>query len=123
MDREFSVIRPFVSWYSKGVFIIDKSRKASVNVAKFIDCEDADGKTWLMNLFTESECRRRGIATRLIEAAKIYCNKHNVEALYLWCEKELIPFYEKRGFENIHQMKISASGLPMYIMVCPIKKR
>ena len=117
-----TLTRPFVSWYTEGVHIIDPSRRASCEVAKFIDCDQADGKTWLMNLYTAPECRNQGKATRLIEAAKAYCQKKDVRALYLLCENKMIPYYEKRGFENIHQMRVLKTGEVVYTMVCPIKR-
>lgn len=117
-----TLTRPFVSWYTEGVHIIDYSRRASCEVAKFIDGAQADGKTWLMNLYTAPECRKQGKATRLIEAAKSYCQRKDVRALYLCCEKGMIPFYERRGFENIHWTKV-ANGKPIYVLMCPIKEK
>ena len=118
-----TLTRPFVSWYTEGVHIIDPSRRASCEVAKFIDCDQADGKTWMMNLYTAPECRNQGKATHLIEVAKVHCQKKDVRALYLWCERDMIPFYEKRGFENIHQMRVLKNGEVVYTMVCPIKEK
>lgn len=117
-----TITRPFVSWYTEGVHIIDPSRKASVEVAKFIEGKDADGKTWLMNVYTAPEYRNRGMATRLVQAAKNYCQKKDVRALYLLCEKDMIPFYEKRGFENIHWTRV-LNGKPTYVLMCPIKEK
>ena len=117
-----TLTRPFVSWYTEGVHIIDPSRRASCEVARFIDCYQADGKTWLMNLFTAPECRNQGKATRLIETAKAYCLKKDVLALYLWCERDMIPFYERRGFENIHWTRV-VNGKPTYVLMCPIKEK
>ena len=114
------ITRPFVSWYTEGVHIIDPSRKASLEVVKFIDdSKDPDGRTWLMNLYTAAEYRNRGMATRLIEAAKNYCRERNIKDLYLWCELEMIPFYNKRGFRDTHQ-PIQEYGRTVYVMVCPI---
>lgn len=115
-----TITAPFVSWYTEGVHIIDPSRKASLEVAKFIDdSKDPDGRTWLMNLYTAAEYRNRGMATRLIEAAKNYCRERNIKALYLWCELEMIPFYNKRGFRGIHQL-IQEYGRTVHVLVCPI---
>lgn len=117
-----TLTRPFVSWFSESVYIIDPSRRASCEVAKFIDGAQADGKTWLMNLYTAPDCRNQGKATRLIEAAKRYCQKKDVRALYLGCEKDMIPFYEKRGFENIHWTRV-VGGKATYVLMCPIKEK
>lgn len=119
-NKSPTITRPFVSWYTEGVHIIDPTRMASVEVAKFIEVEEADGRTWLMNVYTAPECRNRGMATRLIEAAKNYCRKKNIKALYLWCEKKMMPFYRKRGFKDTRQFVIQADGMEGYIMVCPI---
>ena len=116
-----TITAPFVSWYTEGVHIIDPSRKASLEVVKFIDgSKNPDDRTWLMNLYTAAECRNRGMATRLIETAKNYCRKKSVKALYVWCEMDKIPFYEKRGFRNIHKFGIQKDGTVVYSMVCPI---
>ena len=117
-----TLTRPFVSWYTEGVHIIDPSRRASCEVVKFIDCPQADGKTWLMNLYTAPECRNQGKATRLIEAAKVYCQKKDIHALYLCCEKDMIPFYERRGFENVHWTRV-VNGKATYVLMCPIKEK
>ena len=120
MDRIPTITEPFVSWYTEGVHIIDPSQKASLEVVKLIDdSKDPDDRTWLMNLYTAAEYRNKGMATRLIEAAKNYCRERSIKALYLWCELEMIPFYNKRGFRDTHQ-PIQEYGRTVYIMVCPI---
>lgn len=34
----------------------------------------------------------------------------------------MIPFYEKRGFENIHWTRV-LNGKPAYVLMCPIKEK
>lgn len=124
-NKEFerpTITHAFATWHTYGVFIIDKTRKGSAQIAKFVDCDDADGKTWLINLFVMPKYRRHGMATRIIETAKEYCLKRHIAALYLWCDKKMIPFYEKRGFEHL-QTKFGSKGNSTYIMVCPIKQQ
>lgn len=116
-----SITRPFVSWYCQGVYIIDHSRKGSVQVCRFLE-EDIDEaeKVWLCNVYTAVPFRGRGIATRCIRAAIHYCQKHNIGALYLWCKKEMFGFYERFGFELAHHFRMNANGDPVYTMVCTI---
>ena len=121
MKRDYSITRPFTSWYSEGVFIIDNTRKGSVRVKRSVDCKD-DGKTFLVDVFVSPEMRGQGIATKLIEAAKEYCKKKKVEELYLYCDNGMIPFYEKRGFENVHEMVQGVDGNPYYTMKCRLSK-
>ena len=115
--RQVSVTRPFTSWYGDVVFFIDESRKASVCLKNFCCCPDADGKAWLTDLFVLPDYRKQGIATRLIHAAKHYCHRHHIEAVYLWTERENIAFYEKRGFQNVHQSKQGTDGQIFYVMM------
>lgn len=120
MPDKISITRPFVSWYTKGVYIIDPSRQASVQVCQFIDCDNADGKTWLCNVFTEPSHRGAGLATRLIECAKRYCQRQGITSLYLWCTHAMIPFYKTCGFETINRPKPDSRGNLQYTMVCTI---
>lgn len=115
--RQVSVTRPFTSWYGDVVFFIDESRKASVSIRRFSDGPDVDGKTWLTDLYVHPDYRKQGIATRLIHAAKHYCHRHHIEAVYLWTERENIAFYEKRGFQNVHQSKQGTDGQVFYQMM------
>lgn len=115
-----TITRPFTSWYCDCVFIIDATRKGSVQVGKYLDCDEADGKTYLCDVFVHPDYRNRGIATRLINAAKHYCQRKDIHSLYIFCRRSMMSFYEKRGFENIHQMRKGNDGIPLYTMVCPI---
>lgn len=116
-ERQVSVTRPFMSWYGDVVFFIDESRKASVCLKYFCCCPEANGKIWLTDLFVHPDYRKQGIATRLIHAAKHYCHRHHIEAVYLWTERENIAFYEKRGFQNVHQSKQGTDGQIFYVMM------
>lgn len=123
MSKEkVTITRPFVSWYSQGVYIIDASRAGSVQVCKFIEADDASDKTWLTNVYVAKPFRHKGIATRCINAAKRYCQRKGIGALYLWCVKDMIKFYEQFGFETTSEVDYDSKGTKQYSMVCTIKK-
>lgn len=121
--EEVTITRPFVSWYCRCVYIIDASRKGSVQILRELEAENEPekaNKIWLCNVYVEKPYRNRGIAAKLIKAAKRYCQRKNVKALYLWCKKDMFKFYEQFGFENTHQSAKDAQGNMLYTMVCTI---
>lgn len=121
-NDKVTITRPFVSWYCQGVYIIDPSRKGSVQVSKFIETDNADDKVWLTNVYVAKPFRHLGIATRCIKAARRYCQRKGIGALYLWCLKDMIKFYEQFGFETTSQHEKDLKGRMQYVMVCTIKK-
>lgn len=52
---------------------------------------------YLCGLGVHSEYRNQGIATHIIEMLTAYCKQNHLH-IQFFCEDELIPFYEKRGF-------------------------
>lgn len=122
-NEQVIITRPFVSWYSQGVFIVDISGVGSVQVCKLIESDDASDKTWLANVYVSKPFRCRGIATRLINAAKEYCRNNSIGALYLWCVKDMIKFYEQFGFETIGEVGYDSKGTRLYSMVCVINSK
>ncbi|KAH3764917.1 hypothetical protein Pelo_3223 [Pelomyxa schiedti] len=74
----------------------------------------AQGGTWLVNVLVVPRWRGRGVARLLVQRALQMVRSHNDEArlanqpitarktelpaVYLWCEKKLVPFYSSFGF-------------------------
>ncbi len=52
----------------------------------------------ISGVYTVPPCRGKGYAGECLESLFSACAKSGVKNLYLWCEKEKIPFYEKFGF-------------------------
>tara|TARA_B100000683_G_scaffold277211_1_gene334534 strand:- start:2376 stop:2810 length:435 start_codon:yes stop_codon:yes gene_type:complete len=59
------------------------------------------------DLFVLSEYRNKGIATKLIEHAIKYCKDYKVRKVSLTCQKDLVSFYQKRGFAHDTQTDLS----------------
>jgi predicted N-acetyltransferase YhbS len=119
---EVSVTRPFVSWYCVNQFIIAKNRQGSVRLSKFINHEQADGRTWLCDVYVERGFRHQGIAHRLIMAAIKVARKHGATALYLYCYKGMFPFYEAFGFQatGAENPNVPEGQKPQYEMMVPL---
>lgn len=120
---EVTITRPFISWYCINQFIIHKSRQGSVRILKFINHEQADGRTWLCDVYVERGFRHQGIAHRLIEAAISVARRHGVTALYLYCYKGMFPFYESLGFQatGAENPNVPEGQKPQYEMMMPIE--
>ena len=51
------------------------------------------------NIFVEKEYRNKGVATKLIEAAKDAAEAAYLYKIVLTCSQNLMDFYKYRGFE------------------------
>ena len=94
---------------------------------------DADGRTvagaglWLMdwpphmvgssprrgnilNVFTEPEFRRRGLARRLMEEAISWCQANKTDFVILHASPDGRPLYEAMGFQAGNEMRIKLAS-------------
>ncbi|MGR5268306.1 GNAT family N-acetyltransferase [Vibrio astriarenae] len=60
---------------------------------------------WIGGVFTNAEYRGEGIASRLLNRAKVIAAEFNIEKLYLQCESFNVGLYEKHGFTVLHKVK------------------
>ncbi|MGR5117904.1 GNAT family N-acetyltransferase [Vibrio astriarenae] len=60
---------------------------------------------WIGGVFTNAEYRGEGIASRLLNRAKVIAAELNIEKLYLQCESFNVGLYEKHGFTVLHKVK------------------
>jgi predicted GNAT family acetyltransferase len=58
----------------------------------------------ISGVFTNPLYRGRGYASECVKAVINELYKKNVEKVYLWCEEDKIPFYEKLGFKFMGQI-------------------
>lgn len=63
-------------------------------------------RAWVVNMYTEPEHRRRGLARRLMDAMLAWCRDRGMRSLYLHASDEGRPLYESLGFEPTNEMRI-----------------
>jgi len=61
----------------------------------------------ILNVYTEREFRRQGLARRLVEAAVDWCREHNVDTVILHASEEGRSMYENMGFRPTNEMRIA----------------
>ena len=96
----------FSGWYSNfskkinsgvacGVYkVYDDSIVSAVTATAIYD------KTAIISgVFTNPLYRGKGYASQCVKAVINQLCKKNVEKVYLWCEEDKLPFYEKLGFK------------------------
>jgi GNAT superfamily N-acetyltransferase len=60
----------------------------------------------IVNVYTEPEFRRRGLARRLVEAALEWCKKNNIDFVILHASDQGRSLYESLGFQPGNEMRI-----------------
>lgn len=63
-------------------------------------------RAFVLNLFTEPEHRRRGLARRLMQAMVDWCREQGLQALSLHASDEGRPLYESLGFTPTNEMRL-----------------
>jgi len=58
---------------------------------------------WIGGVYVPLEHRRKGIAKKLINAAKEIAVSHGVTILHLQCETHNVDFYREQDFSVLHQ--------------------
>jgi GNAT superfamily N-acetyltransferase len=60
-------------------------------------------RAWILNMYTEPEARRRGVAKRILEVMIDWCRSEGFSAVSLHASHAGRPLYETLGF---HEMKL-----------------
>lgn len=60
----------------------------------------------ILNVYTEVEFRRRGIALRVMEIILAWCRSHGLRAVNLHASDEGRALYEKLGFAATNEMRL-----------------
>lgn len=63
-------------------------------------------RAWIVNMFTEREHRRRGLARRLMATMLDWCREQGFQAVSLHASAEGRPLYEALGFEPTNEMRL-----------------
>ena len=60
---------------------------------------------YLLNVFVETEFRRRGLARQLVEACVTEARRRGIRVMSLHASDEGRPLYEKLGFRSTNEMR------------------
>ena len=63
-------------------------------------------RAWVVNMFTEPEHRRRGLARLLMDAIAGWCREEGLRFLFLHASDEGRPLYEELGFVATNEMRL-----------------
>lgn len=68
--------------------------------------EDHAKRAWILNMYTEPEARRRGVARRLMRTMIDWCKREGYAAVSLHASAYGRPLYESLGFEATNEMSL-----------------
>ncbi len=63
-------------------------------------------RAWMLNVYTEPEIRRQGMAGRVVEAAIDWCRASGIGSVYLHASELGRPLYERLGFVSSNEMRL-----------------
>jgi GNAT superfamily N-acetyltransferase len=63
-------------------------------------------RAWVVNMFTEPDHRRRGLARRLMQTIIEWCRAEGMRSLYLHASHDGRPLYEIMGFQPTNEMRL-----------------
>jgi len=64
----------------------------------------------ILNVYTEHEHRRRGLARTLVTVARDWCGAQGIHIVILHASDEGRPLYEAMGFQPTNEMKVFLAG-------------
>ena len=64
-------------------------------------------RAWVVNMFTEPEHRRHGLARRLMETMVAWCRAEGMRFLYLHASDDGRPLYEGMGFQSTNELRLA----------------
>jgi GNAT superfamily N-acetyltransferase len=63
-------------------------------------------RAWILNMYTEPEARRRGVATQILETMINWCRLQGFSAVSLHASAAGRPLYERVGFQPTNEMRL-----------------
>lgn len=63
-------------------------------------------RAWILNVYTDPEYRRRGIARRLMQTMIEWCRQAGFQSVCLHTSDDGRPLYESLGFKPTEEMKL-----------------
>ena len=68
--------------------------------------ENQAKRVWILNMYTEPDARRRGIAKRLVQTMLEWCRKEGFRAVSLHASDAGRPLYASLGFQPTNEMTL-----------------
>jgi GNAT superfamily N-acetyltransferase len=68
--------------------------------------DPAPSRAWVVNVYTEPDHRRQGLARQLMEELVAWCRAEGFRWLYLHASQFGRPLYESMGFELTNEMRL-----------------
>ena len=62
-------------------------------------------RAWILNMYTEPEARRRGIAKQLLQSMLDWCRNEGLSTVSLHASPAGRPLYESLGFQPTNEMR------------------
>jgi GNAT superfamily N-acetyltransferase len=72
--------------------------------------DPAPRRAWVVNVYTEIEYRRRGLARRLMQELVACCRAEGFRSVYLHASEAGRPLYESMGFQLTNEMRLELAG-------------
>jgi GNAT superfamily N-acetyltransferase len=64
-------------------------------------------RAWVLNMYTDPECRHRGLAKLLMETMIRWCREQGFKHLSLHASHSGRPLYEQLGFKPTNEMRLA----------------
>ena len=71
--------------------------------------DPAGRRAYILNVFTEPDCRRHGLAKRIMEIMVDWCRRQGFGTVSLHASDEGRPLYDKLGFKATNEMRLVLS--------------
>jgi GNAT superfamily N-acetyltransferase len=68
--------------------------------------ENRAERAWILNMYTEPEARRQGVAKRLLELIVNWCRERGLSTVSLHASDFGRPLYEAAGFHPTNEMRL-----------------
>ena len=118
LDVIVETCRPHIQRYLaegsyRGWFAVSRDGRVAAGVGLIITplvsgplAPENVNRAYLLNVYTNPEFRKRGLARELTQRAIDYCRSEGFKILWLHASKYGRPLYESMGFESTNEMKL-----------------
>jgi GNAT superfamily N-acetyltransferase len=87
------------------------------NADRFIGCVAVDRKNfypYISQLYVIEAERKRGHARKLLKAAEEYTRRMGFNTARIWCNTQLVPWYQKQGWIVDQEQSVAPKQILMY---------
>ena len=69
-------------------------------------------RAWIVNVYTEPDYRKRGMAARLVKTVINWCRQNGIRVVYLHASDSGLPLYRRLGFVSSNEMRLELVSPP-----------